>query len=112
MALPPEKLLERGAKQLKIVSPGGDAFVVVLDRRMPANQYPALALAACGQKDFCKFMGWTDPHKAPKGFPVEPEQHRALSFSYLRNRSSGFEKTLWNCKEFARSDESQCMKTS
>ena len=110
--LSPEKLAERGAKQVKIVSPGGDAFVVVLDRAVPANQYPALALAACGQLDFCKFMGWTDPHKAPKAFPVEPEQHKALSFSYLRNRSNGFEKLLWNCKEFARADRSQCMKTS
>jgi spore germination cell wall hydrolase CwlJ-like protein len=107
----PEQLAARGARQVKIVSPGGDAFVVVLDRKVPANSYPALALAACGQKDFCKFMGWTDPGKAPKAFPVEPGQHRALSFSYLRNRSNGFEKMLWNCREFARADESQCMKT-
>lgn len=111
-ALPPEKLAEKGARQVKIVSTGGDAFVVVLDRKVPASQYPALALAACGQKEFCKFMGWTDPRKAPKGFPVAPEQHKALSFSYLRNRSSGFEKMLWNCKEFARTDQAQCMKTS
>jgi hypothetical protein len=107
----PAQLNERGAKQVKIVSPGGDAFVVVIDRKVPANQLPSLALAACGQKDFCKFMGWTDPSKAPKGFPIEPSQHSALSFSYLRNRSNGFEKMLWNCREFARSDPSQCMKS-
>jgi spore germination cell wall hydrolase CwlJ-like protein len=111
-AVPLEKLAERGAKQVKIVSPGGDAFVVVLDKTVGANKFPALALAACGQKDFCKFMGWTDPHKAPKGFPIEEAQHRALSFSYLRNRSNGFEKMLWNCREFKRADDSQCMKTS
>lgn len=110
--LAPEQLAEKGAKQVKIVSPGGDAFVVVLDRKVPASQFPALALAACGQKEFCKFMGWTDASKAPKGFPIADEQHKALSFSYLRNRSNGFEKTLWNCKEFARTDTSQCMKTS
>ncbi|MBA2919309.1 MULTISPECIES: cell wall hydrolase [Sphingomonas] len=111
-AVTPEKLADRGARQVKIVSPGGDAFVVVLDKKVGANNFPALALAACGQKDFCKFMGWTDPHKAPKGFPIEPEQHQALSFSYLRNRSNGFEKMLWNCREFKRADDSQCMKTS
>ncbi|GAO39559.1 putative SleB-like protein [Sphingomonas changbaiensis NBRC 104936] len=111
-AVPIEKLAERGAKQVKIVSPGGDAFVVVLDKKVGASKFPALALAACGQKDFCKFMGWTDPRKAPKGFPIEAEQHQALSFSYLRNRSNGFEKMLWNCKEFVRADQSQCMKTS
>jgi hypothetical protein len=111
-ALSPEKLAQRGAKQLKIVSPGGDAFVVVLDKKVGANQFPALALAACGQKEFCKFMGWTDPRRAPKGFPIEEDQHQALSFSYLRNRSNGFEKMLWNCKEFARPDQSQCMTSS
>lgn len=111
-ALSPEKLAEKGAKQVKIVSPAGDAFIVVLDRKVSANQFPALALAACGQKEFCKFMGWTDAGKAPKGFPVSPEQHRALSFSYLRNRSIEFEKMLWNCREFKRADGSQCMKTS
>ncbi|NNM75518.1 cell wall hydrolase [Sphingomonas sp. ID1715] len=108
----PEQLKDRGAKALKIVSPGGDAFVVVLDRKVPASQYPALALAACGQKEFCKFMGWTDPALAPKGFPIAEQAHQALSFSYLRNRSNGFEKMLWNCKEFARPDQSQCMKSS
>jgi hypothetical protein len=109
-AITPEQLTERGAKQLKIVSPGGDAFVVVLDRKVPANRYPALALAACGQKEFCKFMGWTDADRAPKGFPITDQAHKALSFSYLRNKSNGFEKMLWNCKEFARPDQSQCMK--
>jgi spore germination cell wall hydrolase CwlJ-like protein len=111
-AFTPEKLAEKGARQLKIVSPGGDSFVVVLDRKVNASQFPSLALAACGQKDFCKFMGWTDAAKAPKGFPVSEDQHRALSFSYLRNRSNGFEKTLWNCREFKRPDDSQCMKAS
>lgn len=111
-ALAPEKLAEKGAKQIKIVSPGGDAFIVVLDRKVSEAQFPALALAACGQKEFCKFMGWTDPGKAPKGFPIPEDQHKALSFSYLRNRSNGFEKALWNCREFKRADETQCMKNS
>ena len=111
-AFPPDKLAEKGAKQVKIVSPGGDAFIVVLDKKVSATQFPSLALAACGQKEFCKFMGWTDASKAPKGFPIPEDQHKALSFSYLRNRSNGFEKALWNCREFKRADETQCMKTS
>lgn len=108
----PDQLVKRGAKELKIVSPGGDAFIVVLDRKVPANQYPSLALAACGTKEFCKFMGWTDGGKAPTGFPIGDKEQRALSFSYLRNKSNGFEKMLWNCREFARPDQSQCMKVS
>jgi spore germination cell wall hydrolase CwlJ-like protein len=111
-AIAPEQLVKRGAKELKIVSPGGDAFIVVLDRKLPANTYPALALAACGTKEFCKFMGWTDSGKAPTGFPITDREQKALSFSYLRNKSNGFEKMLWNCKEFSRADPAQCMKIS
>jgi len=98
-----------GAKDVQVVSPGGDAFIVLLDL-VPANRFPAIALATCGEKEFCKFMGWTNPAKAPKSFPVGDEQQKALSFSYLRNRSNGFEKMLWNCREFKRPDQSQCMK--
>lgn len=109
---PPLRLGDKGARSLDIVSPGGDAFVVVLDKAVNPNSLPALALTACGQKDFCKFMAWTDPRKAPKAFPIELDEQRALSFSYLRNRSNGFEKMLWNCREFARADAGQCMKAS
>ena len=105
-----KQLAKKGAKELKVVSSGGDAFVVVLDKKAPAASYPALALATCGQKDFCKFMGWTNASHAPRSFPIEPEHQRHLSFSYLRNRSNGFEKMLWNCKEFKGRDQSQCMK--
>jgi len=97
-------------KSVTIASDGGDTFLVVLDGKASPNSYPALALATCASKDFCKFMGWTDGRKAPKTLPLEPAQHGALSFSYLRNKSSGFEKMLWNCKQFQRSDQNQCMK--
>lgn len=109
---PPLELNRRGARTLDIVSPGGDAFVVVLDRGVSPASLPALALSACGERAFCKFMAWTDAGKAPRAFPVEGAAQQALSFSYLRNRSNGFEKMLWNCREFARSDPGQCMKTS
>jgi len=111
-AAPALRLGDKGARSLDIVSPGGDAFVVVLDPAVNPNSLPSLALTACGQKDFCKFMAWTDPAKAPKAFPIALDEQRALSFSYLRNRSNGFEKMLWNCREFARSDAGQCMKAS
>jgi len=110
-AVTPTGKLPRGLRDVAIASPGGDAFIVLLDI-VPANEFPALALKTCGQKEFCKFLGWTDPGKAPKGFPIGDAEQKALSFSYLRNKSNGFEKMLWNCKEFKRSDQAQCMKTS
>ncbi len=106
------ELGKKGARSLNIVSAGGDAFVVVIDRKVNPNSLPSLALSACGQKEFCKFMAWTDAEKAPKAFPIELAEQRSLSFSYLRNKSSGFERMLWNCREFSRTDANQCMKAS
>jgi spore germination cell wall hydrolase CwlJ-like protein len=98
-----------GAAELRIASDNGDTFLVVLDGKAAPNSYPALALATCASKDFCKFMGWTDKRKAAKSLPLADSQHSALSFSYLRNKSNGFEKMLWNCRQFPRPDPSQCM---
>ena len=38
------------------------------------------------------------------------EQMGAMSFSYLRDKSQGFDRALWNCQQFARADKTQCMK--
>lgn len=98
------------AKSTISVSASDDSFILLLDAKASPASFPALALTTCGTRDFCKLLGWTDPHHAPKALPVTPDQHKAMSFSYLRNRSNGFEKLLWNCKQFPRPDPNQCMK--
>lgn len=97
-------------KKLSTVSMAGDTFLVVLDAKASPDSYPALALATCADKPFCKFMGWADAKAAPTTLPMTDAQIAGQSFSYLRNQANGFEKMLWNCRQYKRADKAQCMK--
>ncbi len=87
-----------------------DTLLVTLPRNQTAEGLPALAAQACGDKPFCRYMVWTDGTKAAPSLPLDPAQTAALSFSYLRDRASGYEKSLWNCRQFKRADSAQCMR--
>ena len=86
-----------------------DSFLTMLDPATP-DRFGAMALTACGDRAKCKVMGWTDPDAVPFSLPLTSTQVAALSFSYLRDRSAGFEKMLWNCAEFPSTPPAQCMK--
>ena len=86
-----------------------DTYHVVL-AGMPPEAFRAFADAACGPRERCKFMGWADKKLVPAGVTVTPEQMGAMSFSYLRDKSQGFDRALWNCQQFPRLDKAQCMK--
>ncbi|KQN05898.1 MULTISPECIES: cell wall hydrolase [Sphingomonas] len=88
----------------------GDAILVALPRGQTADGLTALAAQACGDKPFCRYMAWTDGSKAATSLPLALAQTAALGFSYLRDRASNYEKSLWNCRQFKRADPTQCMK--
>jgi spore germination cell wall hydrolase CwlJ-like protein len=88
----------------------GDTILVTLPRNQTADGLTVLAAQACGDKPFCRYMAWIDGSKAATSLPLAPAQTAALSFSYLRDRASGYEKSLWNCRQFKRADAAQCMK--
>lgn len=88
-----------------------NVFHVALDRSLGAEGFAALAIRTCGERPFCKFLGWTDPGKVPAaGAALTPAQIEAMSFSYLRDQAQGFGKALWNCSEFKRPSPVQCMR--
>ena len=89
---------------------GRDTIYVQLDRRATPESFVTLALRLCGERPYCKFMGWTNPVMKPDSDAMNDMQRAAMSFSYLRDEKSGFEKALWNCSEYARDDTRQCMK--
>jgi hypothetical protein len=91
---------------------GGDnnSFLIMLDKKMQPDGYAAIAARACGDRPYCKVMGWTDKAKLPTALPLQQAQVATMSFSYLRDRAHGFDKALWNCAEFKRADKAQCMK--
>lgn len=88
-----------------------NVFHVALDRSMGADAFAALAIRTCGERPFCKFLGWTDRAKVPPaGATPNAGQLEAMSFSYLRDQAQGFGKALWNCGEFKRPSPVQCMR--
>jgi spore germination cell wall hydrolase CwlJ-like protein len=91
---------------------GGDnnSFLITLDPKMQPEAFAAIASRACGDRPYCKVMGWTDKSRVPTALPLQQAQVATMSFSYLRDRPHGFDKALWNCAEFRRADLTQCMK--
>jgi spore germination cell wall hydrolase CwlJ-like protein len=87
-----------------------ETLLVVLDRRATADAFVAYALRVCGTRDYCKLFGWTNPVLKPGSEAMTDMQRTAMSFSYLRDEGTGFEKALWNCTEYPRDDLRQCMK--
>lgn len=88
-----------------------DTFHVALDRKLGEDGYAALAIRTCGDRPYCKFLGWTDPRKVPPaGATPSTAQLEAMSFSYLRDQAQGYGKALWNCAEFRRASPVQCMR--
>ena len=88
-----------------------DSFLLTLDAKtLTPDGFAQLAQRTCGDRPYCKVMGWTDARRTPAALPLQPGQIAAMSFSYLRDRAKGFDKALWNCGEFRRADQTQCMK--
>jgi spore germination cell wall hydrolase CwlJ-like protein len=85
-------------------------FLVTLSRGMNPDAFAALAIKTCGERLYCKFMGWTDPKQTPAKLPATPAQSAAMSFSYLRDTAQGYAKALWNCQQFKRPSPIQCMR--
>ena len=91
--------------------PDADGFVAVLDARASSDTFRATAEQTCGDRPHCKFLGWVSAQQVPKSADaVTPDQMNFMSFSYLRDRASGFEKALYNCRQFKRADPRECMK--
>lgn len=94
------------------VEAGGDSnnFMLTLPKGMTADAFAALAIRTCGERPYCKFMAWADPHQTPAKLPLSSAQVATMSFSYLRDQSQGFAKALWNCQQFKRPSPVQCMR--
>lgn len=88
-----------------------DTFYVALDRKLGEEGFAALAIRTCGERPYCKFLGWSDPRKVPPaGATLAAAQLESMSFSYLRDSAQGFGRALWNCAEYKRPSPVQCMR--
>ena len=87
-----------------------NSFLATLPPGLIAESFPQLAEQACGDRPFCKYSAWSDRARTPTTLPLEPAQIATMTFSYLRDRSTGYQKALWNCQQIKRNDPTQCMK--
>ncbi|MFS0770927.1 cell wall hydrolase [Sphingomonas sp. 1P08PE] len=87
-----------------------DSILAVLPAGVTPEDYPKLAQTACGPRDRCKYLGWTDARSVPKAAAPDAVQLAAMAFSYLRDRPAGLERTLWNCTLYPRTRPGGCMK--
>jgi hypothetical protein len=87
-----------------------NSFLATLPAGLIAESFPQLAEQACGDRPLCKFSAWSDRARTPTTLPLEPAQIATMTFSYLRDRSAGYQKALWNCQQIKRNDPTQCMK--
>ncbi len=92
------------------LTPDRDSFLMTLPANIPPQLWPALANKTCGERAYCKVLGWTDAAKTPTRLPLNTAQVAGMSFSYLRDRQAGTERKLWNCRETKRPVPVQCMK--
>ncbi|MES2096179.1 MAG: cell wall hydrolase [Pseudomonadota bacterium] len=98
---------ETGTQPLSI---DANSFLVTLDPRAGADSFQAVAARACGARDYCKLMAWTDKSRTPASLPLGQAQIATMAFSYLRDKARGYEKALWNCAQFKRASKGECMK--
>ncbi|MEP9403366.1 cell wall hydrolase [Sphingomonas sp. VNH70] len=88
-----------------------ETFLVTLDGASHSDDWPRLAMAACGERARCKFLGWAEATQVPVSAAAAnaPAALATMRFSYLRDRSVPFERALWNCQQVPR-PPAQCMR--
>lgn len=95
----------------KPVAGDNSTFLVTLPANLGAGDLARLAVHSCGERSYCKFLGWTSAAQTPRKLPVDPHSISTMAFSYLRDHDIQFDRMLWNCKVFAGIPRGLCMKT-
>jgi len=90
--------------------PDADVFLVTLDANASSDELLRLAERACGNRDQCRFIGWTNAGRKARQLPMPGSAIDAISFSFIRHNRSEPDTARWNCSEFPRSDRNQCLR--
>lgn len=93
----------------RFANAAGDFKIFLVDRKTDHKRLFEIAQSACTGKQYCKVMMWVEGAWVPSALPVTDAQLNRLSFSYLRNVGSGYDKALWNCAVYASADPNNCM---
>ncbi|MGF7149091.1 hypothetical protein FHS96_002733 [Sphingomonas zeicaulis] len=107
----PDRILAGAIERIpdRASAPDPDIFLVALDPGASADSFMAMAEARCGRRSHCRFLGWTDAGRKPSQFPIPGASIDAMSFSFIRQGKGEPSRARWNCAQFPRKDESQCL---
>jgi hypothetical protein len=95
---------------LLAVDGGENTFAVLLDSTPNPRVYEQIAARFCAGRAQCRLLGWTSARQAPRSFPLSDASVNAMSYAYMRVKSSGLERSLYNCGEFKGAPVGQCMR--
>ena len=112
-ALPLSKLARPGEGERlpdHVRPPDPDTFLVTLDAGANPDSYLRLAERACSGRSYCRFIGWTNPGRKADRLPIAGSAIDAISFSFRRTGQSEPDSARWNCNEFPRPDQTQCLR--
>ncbi|MGV3770419.1 MAG: cell wall hydrolase [Sphingobium phenoxybenzoativorans] len=99
-----------GGARLVAVDQASAGFIVLVDRKMPPDDFPKLADTFCGGRVQCRILAWMEPAKAADKFPVDPALLPSMAFSYIHDAGTGLQRALWNCGDFPRAAPIECMR--
>jgi len=83
--------------------------VMTLDPGGDPARYADAAARLCAGRAQCRLLAWTNDKATPRSFPVAETSLASMSFSYIRMKDSGIERTLYNCDEFRDVPRVNCM---
>jgi len=85
-----------------------NTFLITVDPAA-AGDYATMAALACGDRQKCRLLAWTDKVLTPASLPLKSEQIGALAFTFNRDRARGADRAQWNCAVTKRADPGQCL---
>lgn len=107
-ALPPAPSFTSTQERLPDQSdlPDEGIFLVTLDAARPES-FRALGQRLCAGREQCKLIGWTQGRDRPTHYPIPGTAVDTISFMF--SRGSNADKAQWNCREFPRHNEAECL---
>lgn len=106
---PTEPTAERLPDQAGL--PDRGIFLVTLDAAKPES-FRDLGQRLCVGHDQCKVIGWTQGRDRPSHYPVPGTAVDKISFVYTRGARATADKAQWNCREFPRQNQTECLYTA
>lgn len=85
----------------------GNSAMIVASSIAP-DGLPALAKDRCGTEQICTVTAWASDADAARAWPLTDREVETRIFTYSINRSTGFERSQWDCRRFPRSGTDEC----